>query len=111
MKEKATEAAKVGSEYAEKFGEQAVHAAEAGNEYLAQGAEKFKEYATLVSELVSQNQILLSSIFREYADEAMKQGKVFKEAAKEKLEEMAAETVKSKKAVELRKRAMILIEF
>jgi hypothetical protein len=34
--------------------------------------------------------------FREYADEAIKQGKVFKEVAKEKLEEVAAETLKSK---------------
>ncbi len=37
-----------------------------------------------------------SSIFREYADEALKQGKVFQEAAREKLEEVAAETINSK---------------
>jgi hypothetical protein len=42
--------------------------------------------------------------FREYADEAIKQGKVFKEAAKEKLEEVAAETIKSRF---LRKKEML----
>ena len=46
LKEKATEAAKAGSEYAEVFGEKAASAAEAGNEYLAHGAEVVKEYAT-----------------------------------------------------------------
>ncbi len=39
---------------------------------------------------------LFLSIFREYADEAIKQGKVFKEVAKEKLEDAATETIKSK---------------
>ncbi len=34
--------------------------------------------------------------FREYADEAIKQGKVFKEVAKEKLGQVATETIKSK---------------
>jgi hypothetical protein len=34
-------------------------------------------------------------VFREYADEAMKQGKVFREAAQEKFEQVAAETIKS----------------
>jgi hypothetical protein len=33
---------------------------------------------------------------REYADEALKQGKIFTEVAKEKLEDVAAETIKSK---------------
>lgn len=33
---------------------------------------------------------------REYADELVKQGKVFKEVAKEKLDDVAAETMKSK---------------
>ena len=46
IKEKAAEAAKVGSEYAEVLSEKAVNAAEAGNEYLAHGAEVVKEYAT-----------------------------------------------------------------
>jgi hypothetical protein len=36
------------------------------------------------------------SIFREYADEALKQGKVFKDVAKEKFDEVAAETIKSR---------------
>jgi hypothetical protein len=36
------------------------------------------------------------SIFSEYADEAMKQGKVFQEAAKEKIEDAASEAFKSK---------------
>jgi hypothetical protein len=35
-------------------------------------------------------------MFREYADEAIKQGKVFTEVAKETLEEVASETMKSK---------------
>lgn len=35
-------------------------------------------------------------MFSEYADEALKQGKIFQEVAKEKLEEVAAETIKSK---------------
>jgi hypothetical protein len=41
---------------------------------------------------------------REYADEAIKQSKVFKEVAKEKLEEVAAETIKSRF---LRKKEML----
>ena len=36
------------------------------------------------------------SFYREYADEALKQGKVFTELAKETLEDVAAETIKSK---------------
>jgi hypothetical protein len=35
-------------------------------------------------------------MFREYADEAMKQGKVFKDVAREKFDEVAAETIKSR---------------
>ncbi len=46
LKEKAAEAAKVGTEYAEVLGEKAATAAEVGNEYLAQGADIVKEYAT-----------------------------------------------------------------
>ena len=46
LKEKATLAAKVGSEYAEVISDKAATAAEAGNEYLAHGAEIVKEYAT-----------------------------------------------------------------
>lgn len=46
LKQKAAEAAKVGSEYAEIISEKAATAAETGNEYLAQGAEIAKEYAT-----------------------------------------------------------------
>lgn len=111
MKEKAAEAAKVGSEYAEKLGEKAVNAAEVGNEYLAQSAEKVKEYATLVSKLVLQKRTSPSLIFREYADEAIKQGKVLKEVAKEKLEEVAAETIKSKKINEQWRTGMILVQF
>ena len=34
--------------------------------------------------------------FREYADEALKQGKVFKEVAKDKFDQVATETIKSK---------------
>lgn len=46
LKEKAAEAAKVGSEYAEVLTEKAATAAETGNEYLAEGAKIVKEYAT-----------------------------------------------------------------
>jgi len=46
LKEKAAEAVKVGSEYAEILSEKAATAAETGNEYLAQGADIVKEYAT-----------------------------------------------------------------
>ena len=46
LKEKAAEAAKVGTEYAEVLSEKAATAAEVGNEYLAQGADIVKEYAT-----------------------------------------------------------------
>ncbi len=46
LKEKASEAVKVGTEYAEVFSEKAASAAETGNEYLAQGADIVKEYAT-----------------------------------------------------------------
>jgi hypothetical protein len=37
----------------------------------------------------------LCFIFREYADEAMKQGKIFSGVAREKFDEVAAETIKS----------------
>jgi hypothetical protein len=40
--------------------------------------------------------VLFSYLCREYADEAIKQGKVFGEAAKEKLEVVANEAMKSK---------------
>ena len=46
LKEKAAEAAKVGSEYAEVLSEKAATAAETGNEYLAEGAKIIKDYAT-----------------------------------------------------------------
>jgi len=43
---------------------------------------------------INYNNLLFFS--RGYADEALKQGKVFTEVATEKLEDVAAETIKSK---------------
>ncbi|CAF3884990.1 unnamed protein product, partial [Rotaria magnacalcarata] len=67
LKQKATKAAKVGSEYAEIFGEKVDTATE------------------------TDNSIGSFSCFTEYADELLKQSKASKEIAKEKLDEVATE--------------------
>ena len=54
-------------------------------------------------------EFLFLSMFREYADEAMKQGKVFREVAREKFDEVAAETIKSEFFKE--KRHVISVQF
>lgn len=45
---------------------------------------------------LNQNSLLYIYIYREYADEALKQGKVFSEIARETLESVAADTLQSK---------------
>jgi len=79
VKEKVVEIAKVGTEYVEAINEKVATAAETSNEYLTKGAYIVKGYAT------------------EYADEAIKHGKIFSEVAKETLEDVATATVKSAK--------------
>lgn len=94
LKEKAAEALVAGSEYAEILKEKAAEAAEMGNEYLAEGAEKAKELAMYVLWYMNWKKMIFF-MFSEYAEEAVKQSKVFKEVAKEKIGEVAEETLKS----------------
>ncbi|CAF2037420.1 unnamed protein product [Rotaria magnacalcarata] len=98
LKQKATKAAKVGSEYAEIFGEKVDTATETDSEYLTQGTETVKEYPTKASKEIAKEKLdevatEINASAKEFAADAVKTTGEHATQASERLHEKVPEAI------------------